>query len=242
MSTTNAYQSFEQLKQSFLERINLPGVLTGEQLIVSALVTISQQLASLEQGLTGKVSVPPAGGQSVPTNISLTIPLTQKQIDEFIIAAAQVEGQGTSGYETGYITQFAVTVPAATSSGPGTAQVNIAPAPGYVATLIAPAVVTTDDVGAGVSVNLLADGKPAIGPFGFILGPSQSINVAQYLIVKDPATGLQFQFSNPSASQVTVWIYGEAMFIPLSFYQRFTERLLVAGYDIIKQAFGITGV
>ena len=235
---------FESMKQGLLEGIFEPGLLRGEQLILTALVTISQQLAAIEQALTGKVPVPAVqpSGPSVPTTVALSVPLGLKAVDEFILAAGQVSGQGTSGYETGYITQFPVNIPAASSSGPGEAVVQVAPPPGYVATLIAPAVVSTDDVAAQVQVIITADGKPAIGPNGFVLGPSVTVSVPQYLIVTNPETGLQFSFSNPSAEAVTVYIYAEAMFIPLTFFNKFYETVMVSGYNLIKQALGITGV
>jgi len=246
MSTdlTRQVQQFEELHQGVLEGITAPGVLTGEQLILAALMRISQQLAAIQQALSGKVTVPSfaAPPSSPETTVALAIPLTQLDIDQFVIAAGQTPGQGTSGYESGYLTQFAVTVPAASASGPGEAVVYLTPPPGYVVTLVAPAVVTTSDVGANVQVIIYTDGKPSIGPNGFVLGPSVQINVAQYLVVQNPETGLQIEFLNPSSSSVTIWLFANAMVIPRTFFEQFYQTLLNYGYQQIKSTLNITGV
>lgn len=211
-------------------------LLIGEQDMLVALVTLSDQLAGLTTAITGREpDVTPAGGPLVNTELSLNLPLTLKEINQFILAT-----QDAAGYVTSYMSQLASIVPAAGTGGPGTLTFTYAVPPGYVAASIAPWVITTDNVAANISASISVDGKNVINPLvGLVFGPGMEIPGVQYIVAT--STGLQTVYVNNTASPVTVYVQAELMLIDKSFYNDFYAPLLNFGFQRIKSSLGLGG-
>jgi hypothetical protein len=238
MALTQAQlDAFEKLKSGLWSKITGQTgeyLLTGEQDLLLALVTISDQLAALTQAITGQPpSVAPAGGINIPTNISLNLPLTAKEINQFIVST-----ENTRGYITLYASQTYAVVPPAGTAGPGTFSFSYPVPPGYVIATLGPLVVSTTDVGANIATSVTVDGNLVTnGPQGICLGPGVSIHTDQYLVAT--STGLSVTATNSGSAPVTVYVLAEVARIARPFYINFYQPLLDFGYQQIKSALGL---
>jgi len=231
--------AFEKLKAGFWSKVSGQTgeyLLTGEQQILLALITISDQLAALTQAITGKApTAQPVGSPFVPTNISLSLPMTAKELNQFLMIT-----EDTKGYVQAMISQAVAIIPAAGSSGPGTLTFSYPVPPGYVIVAIAPFVATVDNVSANVSLQATIDGHTVINPnLGFYLGPSTQIAVDQYQTAVD--SGIEVIYTNYSSVNVTLYFYAEIMTIARSFYDNFYAPLLNFGYQQLKQNCNLGG-
>jgi hypothetical protein len=238
--TQTQLDAFEKLKSGLWSKITGQMgeyLLTGEQDLLLALVTISDQLAALTQAITGQPSsIAPAGEISVPTNISLNLPLTISDLNKFLLATEDI-----SGYVTAYISQYISVVPPAGTNGPGVLTFTQTVPPGYVVAAPAPWLITTDNSGANISVSILVDGKDIVNSqFGLFFGPSMEISGVQYIVAK--STGLQTTYTNYTATPVTVYVQAEYMFIAKTFYNEFYAPILNFGYKQIKSSLELGGI
>jgi hypothetical protein len=226
MALTQAQiDAFENLKAGLF---NGGKILTGEQDLLVALVTMSDQVAALTQALTGKqASVAAVGGQFVP-QITLNWQLDPKRLDETLMVTTDVEG---------YISVSVVQFPILVLAGGSTSFV-VPPPPGNVAILLAPLEIVTDNVGALVVVEASIDGHDAIGPQGFVLGPSTNLAIHQYYVAQ--SAGMLITLTNSSPEDATIWFKGELMTMAVSFYNSFYAPAHNIAYDAIKSELGLS--
>lgn len=218
MSTTLAQlekqiQAFQRERNSLAARVaEASGLLPRDQLMLQYLDLIARELAAASPAAASAAA---ADGSQV--EVSLTVATSLKDINEFILAAQ--DAQLTPGYVAGYVFQQSVLVPAASGATPGSAEIVFETVPGSVATVFGQPVLASDDVAAGVDVTITADGRAGVGPQGYVLGPAESLPIAQYLISKD--TGIVVSLRNPSASDVTVYFYAVAIYVTIEFFEQF---------------------
>jgi len=230
--TQEQIDAFEQQRLSIWDRIlgQSPSLLTGEQYVLLALQTISDQLAQIAGGgSAGSSGAVAPVGSPVATTLAVTFSLNPRQLNEILIGTPAI-----AGYIAGSANQFAVLVPAG-----GNASVQIPPPPGYVTSTVGTVNITTTDVAAGIQASVSLDGHPLIGPQGFVFGPSSSLRSSQYNYAK--STGVEMTLTNPSSSDVTVYVEAELLSISLDFYNRFIAPLENAAYAQIQAAFGLSG-
>jgi len=235
--TQDQINALEKLRIDWWAKVTGQGendVLKLLQANLLALQTISDQIATLTQAMTGNTpATAPVGGVVVNTGIALNLPLTPKEINQFIVST-----QDTRGYVELFISQTAFMVPAAGTSGPGVFQFAYPVPPGYVIVSLGPLVVSTTDVGANISVEVSVDGHSVTNStLGAFLGPGMAINTEQYLVATN--SGISATFTNPSASDVTLYFLAETARVARSFYDKFYQPLLDFGYTHIRDSLGL---
>ncbi len=235
--TQKQIDTFEAERVGFWQKLtgkSLDDILQGLQYNLQAQQVISDQLASLTQALTGTTpATAPVGGPLVNTEIALTLPMTLRELNQFILATPDAQG-----YVTSYMTQLASIVPAAGVGGPGTFTFTYAVPPGYVAASIAPWLISTDSVAANISASISVDGRSIILPvLGLTFGPPMEIPGVQYIVAT--TTGLETVYTNNTSAPVTVYVQAELMLIARSFYDSFYAKLLSFGYGHIVSSLGL---
>jgi hypothetical protein len=205
-----------------------PGAKSAEALGLALQWRISQQMAELLQAAAA-LKIAAGGGQPnvPPTVLALNFNLDPARLNEFLMATPAVRG-----YMQGSANQFPTTVPAN-----GSATILVPVPPGYVMTVVGDVSMVTSYVGAQVSAQLYVDGFSAIGPQGFLIGPSQQIPTGQYNYAQD--SGIEVVLTNPSGTAVTVWFSAQLLAISKSFYLRFIAPLLNAAYQAASTAYGL---
>jgi hypothetical protein len=222
-----AIRAFEALKQGRVEGLFAPGLLTGEQIIAGLLLRLTQQQDALYQALTGRPSPAPSPAEAVQTILAVTFSLIPGDLNAILV--------GTPGV-AGYVAAAPVQFPTLVAAG-GTATVVIPPPPGFVLGAVGPVEVSTTDVGAQVQVSATLDGKPLVGAQGFVLGPAAELRGPEASYAT--GDGLVVKFTNPSPSNVTVWMFGEMLTISRTFYDKFIAALENAAYQAISAAYGL---
>jgi len=220
--------AFEALRQGRIEELLTPGLLTGEQILVGLLL----RLIDLNQQILGQVkdlnqALPEQKPSDHATILAVTFNLDPHRLNDILIATPAVRGYLAAGP-----IQFPTLVPAG-----GTATVQIPPPPGYVIGTVGAVEISSTDVSAQVQVTASLDGTPLVGPQGFVLGPPAQITAAGAIYAT--AQGLVVELSNPSASNVTVWMFSQMLTIARVFYDKFIAALENAAYQAISQAYGL---
>ncbi len=218
--------AFEGIHQGLWQRIFAPGVLTGEQVTAALLLELTQQNAAILAALQkGSAPAPTTGGGSPNVLLTVSFPLAPGETSSLIAATPAL-----SGYRAGAAIQF----PTLVSAG-GTATVTIPPPPAEVLGMLGLFSVSSTDVGASVSVVAFQDGLPLVGPQGFNLGPAVALPVPGYAVT----TGLEVVFTNPSTSDVTVWMGGVALAVTRQFYDEILTKLQDQAWNMVLGAFGL---
>jgi len=218
-------------------------LLTGEQDILLTLVTISDQLSALTTALTGivpeNVTVNVTGGTNtieepvVPTVPSVVISWDPHRLDEIILLTEDLQGSVSDT-----VTQFPLTIPAASGGVNGSVTVSIPPPPQSAAKLFGPLVITTDSVGAQMSIAATVDGHNVIGEQGFVLGPSTEIAFHQFTVATQ--TGMAFTISNPSTAPVTIYFKAELMIMTMAFYNSIYHPIIESAFKYVRKFFGVS--
>lgn len=200
--------------------------LSGSAADALLLEIVEQQqliLATL-QDIAAKLAEPQPNQQTI---LAVTFNLDPHRLNDILIATPKVRGYLAAGP-----IQFPTVVPAG-----GTAIVTVPPPPGYVIGTVGAVEISSSDVAAGVTVQASLDGVPLVGPQGFVLGPPAQITAAGAIYATDQ--GLVVELSNPSASNVTVWMFSQMLTIARTFYDKFIAALENAAYQAISQAYGL---
>lgn len=225
-----AREALDAEREALRARLLAIGGTRSEQALVAQYLDLVDRRLS---ALTAAETSEDTGGVHVGLNVNLSL----ADIEKFVLAAQDTNNTG--GWITGSVVQQAVVVPAASGGVAGTGSIVFDVLPGTVASVFGEPVLATNDVGAGVEVDITVDGKPGVGTQGYVLGPTQSLPIAQYLVAK--SSGIEVALTNPSVDDVTVWFYGVTVYVQLRYWQAFFEPVVKLPLQKLYQAIGYGG-